>query len=880
MRLHDARGDRARALHVYHVCATTLERELGVEPSAATRETYEALLSLDRQPEDAEPDGGRLGGLPLVGRGPERSRLTSLWRATERGRAQFVLVAGEPGVGKTRLVEEFRTWCVHRGAVAADARSYPAEGALAYGPVVAWLRAEGIRTRLGRLDRARLTELARLLPELLTAVPGLARPESLPEAEQRQRLFDAVVGAIAAAGAPLLLVADDIHWCDRETLHFLHYLLRVEPDARLLVAATARREEIDQRHPLHEFLTGLHALDRCTEIELDRLTRAETAALAERISGRPVAEPDVDRLYGETEGSPLFVVEAMRAGWQHQPGDGGWMSPKVQAAIAARLTQLSEPARALVDLAATIGRAFTTDVLADASETDADTLVRGLDELWRRRIVREQGANGYDFSHDKIREVAYLGLSPARRRHHHLRVARALERRYVHDPEPVSGQLAAHYERAGQIDQAIAWYRRAADAARQLHANVEAIRLLERALDLLRALPETPQRQARELTIIAALPAPLGWVDGWASDRLAAVHQRGLDLARALGIESAPPLLRSLAIASLSRRDFATAGDFGEQLRARGEREADDVLLVEADYILGIAAFWQGRFAAARGHFEAAVDRYRPEHHRVHLLRYGLDPKVICLSRLGNTLWFLGRPEAATRARDAALALAAEIGHPFSRSTALVFAAMLALDMRDADGIRAYTALLTAELGVHETRPTQVSSEAISGYVDVLDGRLETGIARIQRSLDETREADHAPGMRAHQVRVLLAACALAGDARTGLAVADQALASGDAARLWEAETRRLRAAFRASLGAPAADVEAELERALAVARGQGAVMLELRAAAGLLRHRLDHGDDPGISQARAILTAIVDGLSEGQDSEDVREAYALLGRR
>ena len=237
MRLYDARGDRARAVRVYHACTATLERELGVEPSPATREVYEALLPAESGPAAAGPKSGRLTGPALVGRAAERTQLSALWRASEHGRAQLVLVSGEPGIGKTRLVEELRSWCAHRGVLTAEARSYLAEGALAYGPVVAWLRSEALAARRGRVDRRHLSELGRLLPELAHE-HGLDPPEPLPESEQRQRLFDALVRAIRAPDAPLLLVADDIHWADPETLQFLHYLLRSEPDAPLLVAAT------------------------------------------------------------------------------------------------------------------------------------------------------------------------------------------------------------------------------------------------------------------------------------------------------------------------------------------------------------------------------------------------------------------------------------------------------------------------------------------------------------------------------------------------------------------------------------------------------------------------------------------------------------------
>jgi DNA-binding SARP family transcriptional activator len=188
--LYDATGDRARALRTYHACATTLVRELGVEPSAATREAYDALLGAVPEP-GAGLASASPARPPLVGRRAERERLAELWRDAEGGRAQLVLVTGEAGIGKSRLVEELRSWCAHRGAAIAESRSYPAEGTMAYGTLVAWLRSEPLAAGLRRLAPAQLTELARLLPELLSEAPGLAAPERLAADEQRQRLFAA-----------------------------------------------------------------------------------------------------------------------------------------------------------------------------------------------------------------------------------------------------------------------------------------------------------------------------------------------------------------------------------------------------------------------------------------------------------------------------------------------------------------------------------------------------------------------------------------------------------------------------------------------------------------------------------------------------------------
>jgi hypothetical protein len=179
-----------------------------------------------------------------------------VWRATASGHAQLLLVTGEAGVGKTRLVDELRA---RAGVVTAEARAYPAEGPLAYGLAAAWLRSQPVAERLSRLERPQLTELARLLPELAAHVPP---PEPLPEAELRYRLFGAITRAVLAAGTPLLLIADDAQWADPQSLGLIHYLMGVSPSPRLLVAATARREELDEDHPLTGLTTAVAALGR------------------------------------------------------------------------------------------------------------------------------------------------------------------------------------------------------------------------------------------------------------------------------------------------------------------------------------------------------------------------------------------------------------------------------------------------------------------------------------------------------------------------------------------------------------------------------------------------------------------------------------------
>ena len=306
---------------------------------------------------------------------------------------------------------------------------------------------------------------------------------------------------------------------------------------------------VDRQH-VDEVITGLRMLDRLTELPLRRLTRDETIDLAERLGGSQLDRTAGRQLFGETEGNPLFVVEAVRATWRGGPPG---LTPKVQAVIESRLAQLSPPALELVRLAATIGREFGTDLLAAAGDAHPDQLVRGLDELWRRRIIRDRGTAGYDFSHGKIREVAYAGMSPAQRRHQHLRVAEALAHSREGRPGSISGQLAVHYDRAGCVDDAVRCYAEAAEQAEALQARTEAIG----AAAACRSSWSRPCRTARlagsrELETRTALLPSLGALEGFAS---ASVGAASTGDARSWSdcwlMEPAPALLRSLALARL-----------------------------------------------------------------------------------------------------------------------------------------------------------------------------------------------------------------------------------------------------------------------------------------------------------------------------------------
>ncbi len=491
IRLHALVNNRPAALKAYRAYARLLDRELGVRPD---RETQELAEYLQQHPEQDRRPPSPEARTSLVGRQAEWRRLQAAWRSAAAGNPQAVFVTGEAGIGKTRLAEELVQWASRQGIRTAVARCYPAEGSLPYAPAVDWLR----RHALPRLEEVWLVELSRLMPELLKAYPKLSPPAALNKAWQRQRLFEALARAILGNRGRLLLVIEDIHWCDQDTLEWLHFLLRFDAQAPLLVVATQRVEEIPAAgYPLKNLQTALKGVGKFTEIELKPLSQAESYQLASLVaekSAHPPLNPDLsEAIFRQTEGNPLFVVEMVQLGQimppqESPPAEQGGPMGRAQAVLERRIHQVAPATREIASLAATIGREFPLGVLRQACAEREENLVEAVDELLHRRIIREISPDTYDFTHDRLRQAVFSGLSTAHRRLLHRKVAEAYLRLDESSLRPRDAEIASHYERAGLPRQAVAHYRLAAEAAARLFANAEAQRYLQRAIDLAEAL--------------------------------------------------------------------------------------------------------------------------------------------------------------------------------------------------------------------------------------------------------------------------------------------------------------------------------------------------------------------------------------------------------
>jgi DNA-binding SARP family transcriptional activator len=873
MEVHAEAGDRARAVRLYHECTAVLARELGVTPDATTVALYEAIVGQAAEASGAQAPAWEppMERSPLVGRERDMERLRAAWHMSAGGHSQFVLVTGEPGIGKSRLVEHFREWCAHQGVTTVAGRAYEAEGGVPYGPIVDLLRSDVLSASFGALDPTWSRELARFLPELSVAPPAPSHDDG---EGTRRRLFEAIGRALLVSGRSLVLVIDDVHWCDGDSLDLLEFVVRFgqQLSSPLLVVGTARQAELASQARLRALIGRLHMLDAMIEVPLARLDPTDAALLVNGLIGVQATAPEVDRLVTAGEGNPLFLVELTRFGLIERSrdeaiDDGVGLPPRIQAVIESRLDQLSEPAREMAMAAAVVGRAFTLDIV-DAIVAEQHDTVGAIDELWRRGIVREHGLDGYDFSHDKIREVAYLTIGPARRRRLHGAVAAALEA--AGEPGGAA-QVAAHLERGGQVDAAIAAYRRAVIHAAAVFAHEDVITWCHRALQLVADRAPGPQRDDVELEFLVPLEVALHAGPGPA-EADDPVHERARQLRVRRGRVAEPTTLRLSANAAIVRRDFHRARAFGHSLLTRGLADHDAILVTEGNYMVGVTSFWLGELEASRRHLEEALASNRLVHTPVHLERFGQDPRAVCLVRLAMTQFHLGDDADAVRRCDAALATVAETGHVFTDVYVRTYVAWYLAEAGSAE----QAAIVVAEMPASTHSLAAVTRPMFTGWAQTMGGDPTAGI----ELLEDARRETHRQNVLTHEPYVLLMLAqshALAGDPGAGLTAAVTARKiAADEMPCHLAEATRLNGELLLATGAVPTEAISLLHEAARTSSRQANLVYELRARTSLLRAVREH-DPAAVPSHAEVLRALCDRLPPTSRLRDLAAARREL---
>jgi predicted ATPase/DNA-binding SARP family transcriptional activator len=772
---------------------------------------------------------------------------------------------------------------------------------------------------------------------------------------QRSDLFEQFTTLLQALAAqrPLLLILDDLHWADPSSISLLFHLGQHIGRSRILLVGTYRPEEVavgreNAAHPLEGVVSEFKRDFGDIGVDLDQATAVEGRRFVEALlDTEPNRLDETFRrtLFQHTGGHALFTVELLRdmqqrgdlrrdaegqwvaeptplpAGAPVQASQGGldWrrLPARMEGVVEKRIARLPAELQQALRIASVEGEEFTAEVVARVQGVDDGELIRRLstEAVRQHRLVSapslqwlgQRPLSRYQFRHNLFQKYLYHTLDEVERAYLHEAVGSTLEALYADRAEQVAGQLARHFQVAGNVDKAVKYLLQAGERARRLSANEEAIGYFQQGLRLLQSLPDSPTRAQRDLALQLPLGNALITIKGYAAPEVGQAFSRARDLCRQLGdTPELFPVLAGLHRFFLAQGEEQMGRELGEQLLNLAQKGQSPGLLREAHRALGVTMWYPGEFAAAQSHFAQSIALYDRQRHTAYAL-YGEDSGVTCLSYAAWTLWILGYPDQALRRNQEALTLAQELAHPFSLARALAFAAGLHQFRREAGAARerAEAAItLSAEQGFpfwlamgRVVRGWALVEQwpAIPGEGSVEESRSESvagrrqaeeGMAQIRQGLSDW-QAMGIEVERPYYLALLAEACGKLGQVEEGLGVLDGALARmSSVGRWWEAELYRLAGELRLRVEAEAkARVEAEVKveaeacfrQAIEIAREQGARSLELRAAMSLSRLWHSLGSRGKTEKTRQMLAEVYGWFTEGFDTADLKEARALL---
>ncbi len=842
----------------------------------------------------------RAGLIPLVDREEEMALLGRCWERTKGGQGQVVMLSGEPGIGKSRLVQEIKEQVVRDGCIQAEFRASPYHENTAYYPIIVHLQrlldlqtSDSSQQKLAKLER-KLSEYGFALSETLppfSALLSLPEPAGYPSLTQspqrlRQKMLELLMVWLLKESErrPVLTVWEDLHWYDPSTLEAYHLLGDQVPKARIFVLATARPEYVSQ----------WGTRPRYTQLTLGRLQHRHSELMASEVAGRSSLPADImQQIVVKTDGVPLFVEElvkmVMESGMlEEQRGQYELSSPLPPLAIPstlrdslmARLDRLSS-AKEVVQLAATLGREFSYELIRAVWPLDEVALQKGLAAMVEAELLYQSGVAPqarYYFKHSLIQETAYESVLRSRRQQLHLQIARTLEEQFPVLAETEPELLARHCMAANLKEKAIVYWRRAGSMAVRRSANKEAISHLTTGLALLKSLPDGAERAQQELTMLASLGPPLIATKGYSAPEFEGTITRARELCRQLGeTPQLFPVMFKLCAYSLLRGEMKTAREIGEQMLHLAKTAQDPDLLLEASTGLGSALFYLGELVPAREHFEKINEIYDPKQHSSHAFVYGQDAGVFALAWGARVLGYLGYLKQAVTKVEQALTLAQNLAHPFSLASAWHCAAEVHRQRGEAQA-SLECAERELELAREQGFPLWIAlAQIYRGWALARLGQFEEALATIPKGIAGYRATG--AEMAVPRFLVLLAdAYGQAGQVDEGLRVSAEALAimHRDGDRDSEAtELHRIRGELLlASSMERQGEAEASLRRAVDIARRQQAKSPELRATMSLVRLFEKRGDR---REARAMLAAIYGWFTEGFDTADLKAAKTLL---
>ena len=860
----------------------------------------------------------KMGLTPLVGRQEEMALLSDRWQQAKAGLGQIVLLSGEPGIGKSRLVQELKRQVQGDSASPLlvpfgrriEYRCSPNYQNSVFYPVIELLSRvfqfeldDTPQIKIGKIEHAlegyrlSLPDVVPLFAALLSlALPERYTPLSLSPQKQKEQIQQALIAWLVeeARQRPVLLVWEDLHWADPSTLELVERIIpHVETVSILMILSF--RPEFQPPWPPQSYMTTL---------SLDRLPSAQTEDMVAKVASQKTLPPELVRqLVVKTDGIPLFVEELtkmvvdsslLRERPDH-PDQYELAAPlpplaipaTLQDSLMARLDQLA-PVREIAQLAATVGREFSYTLIQAIAPVDETSLQHSLSFLVQKEILYQKGQPPqarYYFKHALIRDTAYQSLLKSKRQQVHRQIAHVLESRFS---ETVTAQpeiLAHHYTEAGLILQALPYWRQAGLRAGQRSANVEAVHHLTKGLELLQTLEDTPDRAAHELRLCLALGGPLIATSGYAAPDVERVFRRSQELCQQLGgTPQLFPALWGLFGFFLVRAELPTAQQLAAQMLQLAEQTQKPNLLLEGHFVQGQMDFHLGEMTLARDHLHKSVRLYMSQARPTDPSRTVQDTGVAALSYLASTLWLLGYPDQSLARVAEAVDVAQDLKHPLSLVWALNYAAGIHRFRRERHAA-ARQVEAAVQLATDQGLPFWVVlGKLLRSWALSQPGQEEKQIAQLKHDLSTWQAMGSAVSL-SNYLALLAEMHQQAGQAEAGLDVVEAALneihRTGE--RWYEAELYRLKGELTLQFDVQGSkfkiqdsETEAEVcfERAIAIAQRQEAKSWELRATLSLSRLWQTQGKS---AAAHTQLTTLYNWFTEGFETPDLQEAKALI---
>ncbi len=841
---------------------------------------------------------------PLTGRDLELNLLLQRWEQAQEGMGQIVLLVGEAGLGKSRLVHAMKEH------VAAGATNQNGDS-----PVIEWrcsphFRSTGLYPatnyfqRLLKLNRDETpTEhFARLLKHLekyglasREAVPLFASLLSLPAdarfpslalspAREREEVFLALKEWLQAysASRPVLFVIEDLHWLDASTLEFLTQLLSEVRDERILILLTFRPE----------FRTPWSSLEHQTSLALNRLTKRQVAELMERKTGSQVPDNVVDEVCNRSNGIPLFVEEFTKmvkeSGLLVQSAEDNnqvktfmvrAIPPALQDLIMARLDRM-EGDRELAQLASALGRGFSYQLLAAVCGADKDNLDAELSKLVQAEILYQKGRppnSSYHFKHALLEDALYNAMVKSHRQQCHAKIAEALEKQFAQTTEAQPEFIAHHLTEAGLTERSVGYWLAAGFKAQEQFANVEAINHFTKGLELLNTLPESSYRDSMELAFLSPLGSAYQLTMGYAAPESGPAFARARSLCEK--IDDCAQMFEVMWgnwCWHLVRADLELCTNLSAEMQALAERTGDRGINMEAAVATAVTRFYRGDFAGCREECERATAEYEDmEQCAIWSSRLGQNSAVVQRSYLAMALWHLGLPEKASRLNAETVALARKIGHPFSLAHALYFSSRIYHFCRMPNEART-AALEEAAVAKHQKFALWEATATFQlGAVELLEGHPSEAIPKLEQGIKSFRAL--AASLTVPSLLSVLADAQIkAGNYEPAEKLLDEAdiLVAKNDDCIFRSELKRLRGVLVQAATQDEAAAEGFFQNAITAARAQGSRGWELRCTLSLARLWQKLGR---MNEARAALSTIYGAYTEGLDMPELVEARTLL---